>query len=228
MNGIMLGEHVLGTDEAGSKPIVETPEPEAPDGYRSDYSWVDAGSAIEQSWRLVPEDGSAAEAAVELARIQAQSLSDADAVRVAPLYDEWSGDGVRYYGPDDPEGHPQSRVRFQGYLVKCLQGHTSQPDWAPNAAPSLWAVILPGQDGSGVEVGIWQQPESTNGYSVGDKVIYGGHLWESIVNNNVDVPGTDNGFRWKDLGEWDGSAETAPRSVTGAHFARAVGDADTE
>ena len=79
MNGIMLGEHVLVTDEAGSKPIVEKPEPEAPDGYRSDYSWVDTGSAIEQSWRLVPEEGSAAEAAVELARIQARSLSDADA-----------------------------------------------------------------------------------------------------------------------------------------------------
>lgn len=220
MNGIMLGEHVLVTDEAGSKPIVETPEPEAPDGYRSDYSWVDTGSAIEQSWRFVPEEGSAAEAAVELARIQARSLDDADAVRVAALYDEWSGDGVDYAVGD--------RVRFQGELVKCLQAHTSQPDWAPNAAPSLWAVILPGQDGSGVEVGIWQQPDSTNGYSEGDRVIYGGHLWESLVDDNVDVPGTDNGFRWKDLGEWDGSTKTASRAVTGAHFARAVGDADTE
>lgn len=220
MNGIMLGEHVLVTDEAGSKPIVETPEPEAPDGYRSDYSWVDTGSAIEQSWRLVPEEGSAAEAAVELARIQARSLDDADAVRVAALYDEWSGDGVDYAVGD--------RVRFQGELVKCLQAHTSQSDWAPNAAPSLWAVILPGQDGSGVEVGIWQQPGSTNGYSKGDKVIYGGHLWESLVDSNVDVPGTDNGFRWKDLGEWDGSPKTASGAVTGAHFARAEGDADTE
>ena len=220
MNGIMLGEHVLVTDEAGSKPIVETPEPEAPDGYRSDYSWVDTGSAIEQSWRLVPEEGSAAEAAVELARIQAQDLSDADAVRVVALYDEWSGDGVDYAVGD--------RVRFQGELVKCLQAHTSQADWAPNAAPSLWSVILPGQDGSGVEVGIWQQPGSTNGYSTGDKVIHKGHLWQSKVDDNVDEPGTDNGFRWTDLGEWDGSAKTASRAVTGAHFARAEGDADTE
>ena len=220
MNGIMLGERVLVTDEAGSKPIVETPEPEAPDGYRSECSWVDTGSAIEQSWRLVPEEGSAAEAAVELARIQARSLGDADAVRVAALYDEWSGDGVDYAVGD--------RVRFQGKLVKCLQAHTSQPDWAPNAAPSLWSVTLPGQDGSGVEVGIWQQPDSTNGYSVGDKVIYGGHIWESIVNANVDVPGTDNGFRWKDLGEWDGSTGSSARTRVGAHFARVEGDADTD
>lgn len=196
MNGIMLGEHVLVTDEAGSKPIVESAAPEAPDGYRAKYKWVDTGAAIEQSWSLVPEEGTAADAAVELARIQAQGLSDADAVRVVALYDEWSGDGVEYAVGD--------RVRFQGELVKCLQAHTSQPDWAPNAAPSLWALILPGQDGSGVEVGVWVQPDSTNGYSKGDKVIYGGHLWESIADSNVDVPGTDNGFRWKDLGEWDG------------------------
>lgn len=204
MNGIMLGEHVLVTDEAGSKPIVETAAPEAPDGYEARYAWVDTGEAIEQSWSLVPVEGSAAEAAVELARIQAQGLSDADAARVPALYDEWSGEGVKYYGPDDPEGNPQSRVRFQGSLVKCITTHTSQPDWAPNAAPSLWALILPGQDGSGVEVGIWQQPGSTNGYSTGDRVIYGGYLWESLVDDNVDVPGTDNGFRWKDLGEWEG------------------------
>ena len=204
MNGIMLGEHVLVTDEAGSKPIVETPAPEAPDGYRSVYSWVDTGSSIEQSWRVVPVEGTAAEAAVELARIQAQGLDDADAVRVQALYDEWSGDGVDYAVGD--------RVRFQGSLVKCLQAHASQPDWAPNAAPSLWSVILPGQDGSGVEVGIWQQPGSTNGYSTGDKVIYDGHLWESLVDSNVDVPGTDNGFRWKDLGEWDGAATSAARA----------------
>ena len=196
MNGIMLGEHVLVTDEAGSKPIVETAAPEAPDGYEARYAWVDTGEAIEQSWSLVPVEGSAAEAAVELARIQAQGLSDADASRVPALYDEWSGGGVEYAVGD--------RVRFQGNLVKCLQAHTSQPGWAPNAAPSLWALILPGQEGSGVEVDIWQQPGSTNGYSTGDRVIYGGHLWESLVDDNVDVPGTDNGFRWKDLGEWEG------------------------
>lgn len=196
MNGIMLGEHVLVTDEAGSKPIVETPAPEAPDGYRSEYSWVDTGSEISQSWRVVPVEGTAAEAAVELARIQAQGLDDAEAVRVPALYDEWSGDGVDYAVGD--------RVRFQGNLVKCLQAHTSQPNWAPNAAPSLWTLILPGQDGSGVEVGVWQQPGSTNGYSTGDRVIHAGHMWESTQDNNVWEPGAV-GAPWTDLGEWGGA-----------------------
>lgn len=209
MNGIMLGEHVLVTDEAGSKPIVESAAPEAPDGYKAEYKFVDTGSAIEQSWSLVPEEGSAADAAVELARIQAQSLSDADAVRVVALYDEWDGDGVEYAVGD--------RVRFQGELVKCLQAHTSQADWAPNAAPSLWSVILPGQDGSGVEVGVWQQPESTNGYDEGDKVIYDGHLWESTQDDNVWRPG-DVGAPWTDLGEWDGSGQASTQPRAAAHF----------
>lgn len=217
MNGIMLGEHVLVTDEAGSKPIVESAAPEAPDGYKAEYKFVDTGSAIEQSWSLVPVEGSAADAAVELARIQAQALDDADAVKVIALYDEWSGEGVKYYGPNDPESHPQTRLRFQGYLVKCISTHTSQPDWAPNAAPSLWALILPGQDGSGVEVGVWQQPESTNGYEKGDRVIYDGHLWESTKDDNVWRPG-DVGAPWTDLGEWDGSGQASTQSRAAAHF----------
>ena len=198
MNGILIDEQrVLVTDAEGSKPVRDVAAPEAPDGYVAKGAWVDTGAEITRSWRLEPEGGQPADAPEEAARIQAQSLSDADAARVAALYDEWSGDGVEYKTGD--------RRRFQGYLVKCLQDHTSQPDWAPNAAPSLWAVILPGQDGSGVEVGVWQQPGSTNGYSTGDKVIHKGHLWQSKVDDNVDEPGTDNGFRWTDLGEWEGA-----------------------
>lgn len=196
--GIMKGDEVvIVNDPSQGRPIVEAVKPEAPEGYEAKSSFADCGETINQVYTLVPKLGTEADAAVALAKIQAQSLSDADAVKVPALYDEWSGDGVEYKEGD--------RCRFQGLLVKCLQNHTSQPDWAPNAAPSLWAVILPGQDGSGVGVGIWQQPDSTNGYSTGDRVIYNGHLWESLVDDNVDVPGTDNGFRWKDLGEWDGA-----------------------
>lgn len=199
MNGILIDDQrVLVTDAEAAKPVRDVPAPDAPEGYAAKGEWVDAGTEIVRSWRLVPEGGTATDAAVELARIQARSLDDADAVRVAALYDEWSGDGVDYAVGD--------RVRFQGALVKCLQAHTSQPDWAPNAAASLWALILPGQDGSGVVAGIWQQPDSTNGYSKGDKVIHDGHLWESVFDGaNVWEPGaTGTESLWKDLGEWEG------------------------
>lgn len=201
-----MGDEVILTDPEEGKPIVEVPKPNEPDGYHADMSYVDTGTEIKQSWALVPDEGSAAEAAVTLAKIQAASLDDADAVKIQALYDEWSGDSVEYAVGD--------RVRFQGTLCKCLQAHTSQADWAPNAAPSLWSLILPGQEGSGVEVGIWQQPDSTNGYDKGDKVLYNGHIWESTQNDNVWKPG-DVGAPWTDLGE----AETAASMRIGAHFA---------
>lgn len=204
MRGIKLGEDaLLVTDAEGSKPVRDVEAPEAPEGYVAKGSWVDTGEELVRSWRLEPEGGTAAEAAVELARIQAASLSDADAARVPALYDEWSGEGVEYEEGD--------RRRFQGHLVKCLQDHTSQPDWAPNAAPSLWSLILPGQDGSGVEVGVWVQPGSTNGYACGDMTIHKGHLWQSdfdpegTLGGNVWEPGQD-GSHWVDLGEWEGAA----------------------
>lgn len=203
--GIMVGDRpaIVGEGEGG-KPIVEAAKPEAPEGYEAVDSWADTGAELRQTWALQPVEGSAAEAAVALAKMQAVELDDGQALKVPALYDEWSGKGVKYYGPDDPEGNPQSRVRFQGSLVKCITTHTSQPDWAPNAAPSLWAVILPGQDGSGVTVGIWVQPGPTNAYQKGDQVIHNGHRWESDFDgDNVWEPG-QVGSHWVDKGEWDG------------------------
>lgn len=194
--GIMKGDEVLVTDEQDGKPIIEAKKPDAPSGYHADQSFVDTGAEIHQTWSLVPDEGTASEAAVALAKMQAESLDDSQALKVPALYDEWSGDGIEYKKGD--------RRRYQGTLVKCLQDHTSQPDWAPNAAPSLWAVILPGQDGSGVEVGIWTQPGPENAYQKGDRVIHNGHLWESDFDgDNVWEPG-QVGAHWVDLGEWDG------------------------
>lgn len=203
--GIMVGDSptIVGEGEGG-KPVVEAAKPEAPEGYEAVDSWADTGTELRQSWALQPIEGSAAEAAVALAKMQAVELDDGQALKVPALYDEWSGKGVKYYGPDDPDGNPQTRLRFQGTLVKCLQTHTSQPDWAPNAAPSLWTVILPGQDGSGVTVGIWEQPGPENAYQLGDQVIHNGHLWESDFDgDNVWEPG-QVGSHWVDKGEWDG------------------------
>lgn len=203
--GIMVGDRpaIVGEGEGG-KPVVGSAKPEVPKGYEAVDSWADNGTELRQSWALQPVEGSAAEAAVALAKMQAVELDDGQALKVPALYDEWSGKGVKYYGPDDPEGNPQSRVRFQGSLVKCIATHTSRPDWAPNAAPSLWAVILPGQDGSGVTIGIWEQPGPENAYQLGDQVIHNGHLWESDFDgDNVWEPG-QVGSHWVDKGEWDG------------------------
>lgn len=183
------------TDEQSGKQIVETAPPAVPDGYKADWHWEETDTQLVQTWELRPVEGTAEDAVLALAKMRAATLSDDEAAQVPALYDEWIN-GESY--------ETGNRVRYLGVLYKCLTAHVAQADWTPTEAPSLWAKVLPGQEGNKPEDGYaeWVQPESTNGYNTGDKVIYNGHLWESIVDDNVDAPGTDNGFRWKDLGEY--------------------------
>lgn len=191
--GVLIGggNVMLVADPKDGKPIVFSSEPENVDlRYKTTSTFVDTGSEILQVWDIVPAEGTETDSAVALAKILAVDLDDDVALQVPALYPEWIS-GYTYEKGD--------RVRYRGELYKVIQGQTSQADWTPVTAPSLFAKILPGQSG---EIGEWVQPGSTNGYSIGDRVIYNGKLWESIVNNNVDIPGTDNGFRWKDLGTY--------------------------
>ena len=77
-------------------------------------------------------------------------------------------------------------MRYDGVLYKCLQDHTVQVDWTPTAASSLWAkVLIPDPD----IIPEWEQPDSTNPYSKGDKVMHNGKTWVSDIDNNVWTPG---------------------------------------
>ena len=119
-------------------------------------------------------------------------LSDEQALTVKDLYADWDENGIGYIVGD--------RVQHNGKLYKCLQGHTSQTDWSPEEAPSLWAEILAGQEGA--PVGEWDQPESTNPYNKGDKVTHNGKTWESLVDGNVWEPGAQGSESlWKDVTE---------------------------
>mgnify|MGYP004675194487 CR=1 FL=1 len=62
-----------------------------------------------------------------------QSLDDADALKCVTLYEKWSGNGVSY-----GEG---KKVRRNGKLYKTKQAHTSQADWSPDIAASLFDLI---------------------------------------------------------------------------------------
>lgn len=85
-------------------------------------------------------------------------------------------------------------------LYKVLQAHTSQTDWAPDTAPSLFAEVLPGQDGTGI--GEWVQPGSTNPYMTGDRVTHNGKTWESLADNNVWEPGAQGSEAlWQEVTE---------------------------
>lgn len=108
----------------------------------------------------------------------AVSFTDEQALQVQDLYPEWSGAGISYNVGD--------RVRYNGVLYKVLQEHTSQEDWTPDTAHSLYAKIL---NPDPEVIPNWEQPESTNGYAKGDKVRHKEKVWESLVDNNVWEPG---------------------------------------
>lgn len=115
---------------------------------------------------------------LEKAMTATQNLTEAEAITATCLHPKWSGDSVQYTAGQ--------RVQDDGILYTVLQAHTSQPDWKPAAAPSLFAkVLIP--DPSVVPE--WEQPDSTNPYMKGNKVKHNGKTWVSLVDNNVWEPG---------------------------------------
>lgn len=188
--GTMMGDCVLVSADGAGLPVTATDAPEAPDGYTTRYKWVSTGSAITQVWEIVPNGGTAAEAAVSLAQMQAAKLPDEDALKVVALFPAWVVGMARYTAGE--------RVTHGGKLYRCLQTHAPQLGWEPGVAASLWAEVLPGQPGA--QVGEWKQPDSTNPYSKGDKVTHNGKTWESLVDNNVWEPGaTGSESLWKEV-----------------------------
>ena len=76
------------------------------------------------------------------------------------------------------------RRRYGACLYKCVQAHTSQADWTPDATPALW-----------VKVSVEEWPEfvrptgAHDAYNTGDKVTYNGKRYISLIDANVYSPG---------------------------------------
>lgn len=101
--------------------------------------------------------------------------SDADALEMVELFPLWVVGKAYIVG---------ERVQHGGFLYKCVQAHTSQADWAPDATPALWVRVSVG------EWPEWIQPQgSADAYMAGDKVSYNGKHWQSSADYNVWAPG---------------------------------------
>lgn len=118
----------------------------------------------------------------------ADTLDDEQAMEMPLLFAEWDGNDVFY--------DAGKRVTYNGTLYKVLQAHSSQATWTPEAAPSLFARVLAGQEGT--DIGVWEQPDSTNPYSKGDKVTFNGKTYESTIDGNVWSP-ADYPAGWKEV-----------------------------
>lgn len=104
-------------------------------------------------------------------------LTDEQAAKAPRLYPAWKESKSYTVG---------ERIRYNGILYKVLQAHTSQEDWTPDVAVSLFAKVLISDPST---IPVWEQPESTNPYKKGDKVTHNGSTWVSTVDNNVWEPG---------------------------------------
>lgn len=114
----------------------------------------------------------------------ANFLADNEALEAVELFQPWRSDGNYQRG---------LRVQHQGVLYRCLQDHQAQQEWNPVDAPSLWARVLIDDPNSAPA---WIQPDSTNPYAKGDRVMHRGRVWVSLVADNVWEPGV---YGWEEV-----------------------------
>ena len=104
----------------------------------------------------------------------AVTLDDETALTGVELFPAWAV-GKAYAVSD--------RVQHDGTLYKCIQAHTSQDDWMPDATPALWKTV------SVDEYPEWVQPAGAHdAYNIGDKVTYNGQHYVCTSDANVYAP----------------------------------------
>ena len=114
------------------------------------------------------------------------SAEDAQALQASALYPKWKV---------STDYQKDKRVLYNNILYKVLADHTSQADWTPDTAPSLFTkVLIPDKN----VIPEWEQPDSTNPYSKGNKVTHNGKTWRSTIDGNVWEPGV---YGWEEITE---------------------------
>lgn len=103
------------------------------------------------------------------------TLDDETALKGVELFPMWGIDID--YAVDD-------RVQHGSTLYKCVQAHTSQENWTPDATPALWVIVTV------EEWPEWVQPTGAqDAYAKDAKVTHNGERWISDVDSNVWEPG---------------------------------------
>ena len=109
--------------------------------------------------------------------------------------DVTSTENVEQFAPwAYPIAYKKGNIRRYGSdLYRCNQDHTSQADWTPAAAASLWSKIGdPTEDWPE-----WSQPVGAHdAYNAGAKVSHNGKHWTSDVASNVWEPGV---YGWTEV-----------------------------
>ena len=116
----------------------------------------------------------------------ATSIDDETALEYPEVFPKWAPDTFYTTG---------FRIRYGDLLYKVLMDHTSQTDWTPDIAPSLYVRV----DDPHIEWPEWVQPlASTDAYPLGAKVSHNDKHWISNVDANVWEPGV---YGWDEASE---------------------------
>lgn len=123
---------------------------------------------------------------VELQQLVVLSAAtDDQAFIMRYLYPEWSGESVSYKKND--------RFMYHDKFYKVLQSHTSQADWTPDAASSLYVEIANPAE----EWPEFKQPTGAHdAYTKDAKVTFEGKHYKSLIDANVYSP-TDYPQGWE-------------------------------
>ena len=202
---VEISRNIKQMKDAGYKPVIDSKpgyDVETQDAVFVDY--IDTGMYIRAMYEIVEIEPTEEEQmieqtnkAMELLNINFNgllpNLSDEQALQVPLMFPKWQADKEYVVG---------DRVLYLGVLYKVLQAHTSQAGWEPDIAPSLFAknLIVKDEEGEQVDIPEWVQPDSTNPYMIGDKVIFGGKVYQSVIDNNVWSP-TDYPQGWEEVNE---------------------------
>ena len=172
----------------GFKPVIESkPVYNVRTQYCNLIDYSETGDTIRFNWEVVEIEFSKEEIknqetqkAMEMLNIdlqaQAQSLSDEQALSVLSIFPVWES-GVAY--------EISYRVRYNDILYKVITAHTSQIDYTPDIAIDLFSEVLVESE---EEIPEWVRPDWLNPYMTGDKVMFEGSIYESLIDNNIWSP----------------------------------------
>ena len=146
--GVKVGDNIMVVrDPSKGRPIVESAAPSVPEGYVAEYFWEDTGSQIVQTWEIKPIAGTETDAMLELAKLQAQDLDDAEGVESIYTHitvDEETGYETWQQPTGAHDAYPKDKIvkdPNDGQLYKSTFNGANV--WGPpSASPDYWELYV--------------------------------------------------------------------------------------
>lgn len=107
--------------------------------------------------------------------LESDSVTEQQLSDLATIYPQWRIN--KYYEANEV-------FVKDSLLFRVIQAHTSQADWLPETTESLYTAYR-----TPCEITEWVQPTGVHdAYQTGEKVLYNGKTYESLIDNNTWSP----------------------------------------